>query len=118
MTAQRIPAEVHPLASFLYEEMKERGWTTDDVAARMGGMSEVHVGRDLLSVMLILAVQKDSLLIGDDLFEKLASAFETSEFFLRDLDEEWRKWPDRRVPFECPDDAYGPVARHSFPTKQ
>jgi len=109
------PAEVFPLASYLWEEMEARGWTTDDVAMRMPAANGYEAGINLLTVMMVLAVQRDGCLIGDELFAKLAAAFDVSEDLFRNLDATWRKWPDRRAPFDCPDKAYGPMARNCFP---
>lgn len=99
---ERAPAEVFCLAEYLAEEMLERGWTAADVAARMGtGESVAH---DTLVVDLLLAVQRDGLLIGEDTFSGLARAFGVSEQLFRNIDAVWRKWPDRRSPFKCPEE--------------
>ena len=98
----RVPAQVWPLASYLAEEMKERGWDSIDVALRME--NGCPLDRNCLVVQLILAVQKDGLLIDDRTFDGLARAFRVDKKFFRDLDTIWRTHPDRRVKFTCDDD--------------
>ncbi len=94
------PVEVYCLAEFLCDKMQERGWTTQDVARRMGGSNPV---KTLSTVELVLASQNDKLIIDDDTFAGLARAFGFNETLLRNLDESWRAWPDRRVRFTPPD---------------
>lgn len=115
--SEHIPAEVFPLAQFVCEEMEARGWTSDDVAIRMGYKTDEEYGLDLFSFGLLMSVQEDGLLVGDELFRKLALAFDVSEEYFRNLDATWRKWPDRRVPFECPDSLFGPRLKSGFPTE-
>lgn len=115
--SDRIPAEVWPLASYIAEELDARGWNSDDLAIRMGYKTDEEYGVDLLSVGFLLSVQDDNLKVGDDLFRKLALAFDVSEQFFRNLDDVWRKHPDRRVEFECPDNLFGPKLLSGFPTE-
>jgi hypothetical protein len=110
---ERIPAEVFCLAELLSDEMIARGWTTDDVAARMGG-DEEQFTRDLLALNLIMCVHKDSLLIGDRLFDALTRAFDVDQMFFRNIDAEWRKHPDRRSPFSPPEAIFGPISRRAL----
>lgn len=93
------PAEVHPLASFVAEEMQARGWSAYDLAAQMPGDYEGC----LFVVTLVLSVQDDGLMIGDETFAALAVAFGVSETMLRNLDAAWRDNPAARVPFTAPD---------------
>lgn len=111
--SERIPAEVWPLASFLVEEMEARGWKTDDVAVRMGGTTVEEVSRDLLCLDLLLCVQDDKLLLGD-MPAKLAKAFDTSEDLWTNLDAYWRKYPERRADFDCPESIFGPASRRAL----
>lgn len=103
------PAEVFCLAEFLCDEMIARGWTTDDVGTRMNTLRGPYM--NIAVVDLLMAVQKDGLLIDDETFAGLASAFDVSETCLRNLDATWRKWPDRRSPFSPPESIYGPLSR-------
>lgn len=97
-----------PLASFLADEMRERGWTTDDVAIRM--LPNHKAPENALLVGLILSVQKDTLLVGDDTFLELERAFGVSAIFFRRLDQKWRDNPSARETFEPPDELFGPLA--------
>jgi hypothetical protein len=113
---ERRPASVWPLASFVCEEMQARGWNTDDVAMRMGSATDEEFGTDLLAFGFLMSVQDDGLLIGDEMFRKLSLAFGASEDYFRNLDSAWRNAPpDRREPFDCPDEIYGPLLKASGP---
>lgn len=119
MTDARIPAETYPLAYFLYEEFKERGWQTEDCAMRMGYKTDEEFGLDLLSLDFLMAVHEDGLLVGDDLFKKLALALDVSELFFRNVDRRWREAPhETRVAWECPEDIYSERSRAAIPTQQ
>lgn len=98
------PAEVFHLAEFLSEEMIERGWTSRDVALRMANGREYGV--NLLCVEFLLAVDDDGLRIDDETFAGLARAFDVSEALFRNLDANWRRWPDRRSKFEAPESLF------------
>ena len=104
------PVEVFCLAEFLCDEMMARGWTTTDVAIRMGGDPD-QVVKDLLVVDLLMCVHRDSLLPGDRLFDGLAKAFDVDSSYFRNLDAIWRSHPDKRVPFEPPESIFGPISR-------
>ena len=104
MSKNRVPAQVWPLASYLAEEMKERGWDSVDVAHRMENRRRLDC--NLMCLQLILAVQDDGLLIDDETFYGLAKAFGVDEKFFRNLDATWRKFPSRRVKFTCSEDLF------------
>lgn len=108
-----VPAEVFPLAEFLSDEILARGWTTTDVALRMGGTDE-EIARNLLVVDLVMCVHRDGLLMSDKTFADLARAFEIEEHVLRSLDEAWRKWPDQRSEFTPPEAIFGPISRRAL----
>ena len=99
------PAEVYPLADFLCDELQARGWTTSDLAGRMDNGRDYP--RNKVIADLLMAVQKDGLLIDDDTFEGIATALDISAEMLRNLDATWRKWPDRRADFQCPESIFG-----------
>lgn len=99
----REPAEVFPLAQFVGEEMEARGWTSADVAFRMGFKDETDFGLKCFEVDLFLAVQEDGLILPPAFLDGLARAFGVSETFFSNLHEVWRRYPDRRVPYEPPD---------------
>ncbi len=102
---EREPVEVYPLAEFLCEELQARGWTTSDFAKRMGNGRDYP--RNKVIADLIMAVHKDGLTIDDDTFNGMAGALGVSSEMLRNLDAIWRKWPDRRVVFVCPESIFG-----------
>lgn len=108
---ERIPAEVFPLAELLGDEMLARGWTTDDVALRMGG----DVARNMLMVMLLLSVQREGLTINGATFDQLADVFGVDPMFFRNIDSAWRNAPaDRRQAYSPPEELFGPVSRRGF----
>lgn len=111
--SERVPAEVFCLAELLSDELVARGWTTDDVALRMGGDEKQFI-KDLLAINLIMCVHKDKLLIGDRLFDGLTRVFGVDPMFFRNIDAEWRKYPDRRSPFEPPESIFGPISRRAM----
>jgi hypothetical protein len=109
----RIPAEVFSLAEMLCDEMQARGWQTEDVAFRMGGTFDDFV-RNLLTIDLLMCVQRDTLLVGDRMFNGLAHAFNVDHRTLRNLDAAWRQAPpDHRAPFTPPDSIFGPLSRRA-----
>jgi hypothetical protein len=110
--SERVPAQVFCLAEFLCEEMEARGWRTEDVVARMSADADEFVV-NLLALDLMMCVQDDKLLVGDRQFAGLAKAFGVSEEFFRNLDDMWRKRPDRRAPFSPPDSIFGPISRRA-----
>ena len=112
--SDRIPAEVFPLAELLGDEMEARGWTTDDVAILMGG-DENKIAKNMLMVMLLLSVQKESLKIGDHTFDELSNAFEVDPMFFRNIDAAWHNAPpDRRQTYSPPEKLFGPISRRGF----
>jgi hypothetical protein len=110
---ERTPAEVFSLAEHLGDEMAARGWTTTDVATRMGGSAEA-VAINILVIDLLMCVQDEKLLVSDDLFAGLAKAFRVTEQYFRNLHEGWLKHPDRRVEYDPPESLFGPISRRSM----
>lgn len=111
--AERIPAEVFCLAELLCDEMLARGWTTEDVAMRMSGTVD-EFAKNLLAIDLLMCVQKGKLLVGDRMFDALASVFGVDPMFFRNLDAAWRNAPaDRRQPFKPPEAIFGPISRRA-----
>ena len=106
MSDDFIPAEVFPLSDLLIDEMKERGWTTDDVAERMPGDKPTNC----LRIALIIALQIDGMILTEDDYAALSAAFGASADFFRNYHGAWLKWPDRRsAPEEAPDEVFGPL---------
>lgn len=111
---ERIPAEVFPLAEFLGDEMTARGWTTDDVATRIGDGGSFD-WMALFKFMLLLSVQRESLTFGDDFMRDLAGAFGVRLEMLEGLDRTWREAPAyRRRTYSPPDALFGPISRRCF----
>lgn len=117
MSAELEPAEVFPLAEYLYDELKARGWTTEHCALHMGYKTDEEYGLDVLTLDFLMCVQEDGCLVGGDLFRKLALAFDVSEDFFRNIDKVWRENPDKRAKWECPEDIFGPGSRAAIPTR-
>ena len=115
-STEHEPAEVFHLSEFLCEEILARGWTTEDVAVRMNTSRDSV--RDLLMIDLLICVHDDKLLLDDETCDGLGRAFGVSSQFFRNLDETWRKFPDRRSPFTPPETVFGPTSRAFFPEAQ
>lgn len=109
------PAEVFCLAEYLADEMTARGWTTSDVARRMGPGRNYVKDKLALDITMAVSPKRDGLLIDDDAFASLATAFGVSEQYLRNLHATWQKWPDRRSPFTCPEELYGTDVQFKVP---
>ena len=112
---ERVPAEVWPLAAYLGEEMAARGWTTLDVAMRMGGRGKDEVAFDLLCLDMLMCVHKDGLILGD-MPAKLSRAFGISPEYFVDLDAVWRAHPDRRVDYTPPDTLFSAASNYGEAT--
>ncbi len=87
----RTPAEVFPPGQFLQEELDARGWTTADLAQRMGGDPAV----DQLAVDIMLGCEPEDkgILLGREMAEGLALALGTSTEYWENLDRAWRDHP-------------------------
>lgn len=105
-------AEVFCLAEYLADEMQARGWKTEDVAVRMRTASGSAL--DLFMLDIIMCVPDEKLIIPEDVFDGLARAFDVNAEFLRNLHRTWLAHPDKRSPFEVPDDLFGPTSRRAM----
>lgn len=85
----RVPAETFPPGIFLAEEMEARGWTSRDVARRMGETEESKIALDELVVDLILHVHDKGARVGDDTAKKLGLAFGVEPQFFLNLEAAW-----------------------------
>ena len=99
-----VPAQVSHIAEFLCEEILARGWTTADVAQRMKTSRSAAI--DMLIIDMLICVHEDGLLMDDETCDGLGRAFGVSSAYWRNLDNGWRKWPDRRSPFTPPDSVF------------
>ncbi len=107
-----MPTEFHSLAECVYDEMKARGWTSEQVAVLMGTRNGPAM--DLFCVALLLAVQDDALIIDNEIFDGLARAFGVKSEVFRNIHAQWLANPNCRVAFDCPDDAFGPISRRGM----
>ena len=97
LAAKRM-AESFPVWHFIFEEMEERGWSTADMALRMGGKDEKEIGIDQLSVELC-SVDEEDLHLGKELSAKLGVAFGVSPEFFLNLDTAHKL--QQRIAREC-----------------
>lgn len=74
-------------AETIEDELAARGWTTYDLAMRMGG----DVGVNQLAVDLLLACRWRGCLVGAEMAEQLHRAFGVSAQFWLNLDAAWQK---------------------------
>jgi plasmid maintenance system antidote protein VapI len=79
----------HP-SRFIRQELDERGWTTHDLASRMGGATPEEIGLDQLCVELYMQAQDKNLLLGPQTAQKLGVAFGVDPEFFINLDQAWR----------------------------
>ncbi len=84
----RTPAEVFPPGQFLQEELDARGWTTADLAQRMGG--DPAVDQLAVDIMIGCGPEDKGILMGRGMAEGLALALGTSTEFWGNLDRAWR----------------------------
>ena len=84
----RIPAEVFPPGEFIADELEARGWTTRDLAERMGGDADMN---QLVVDMLVLVPVK-GMLLGTATARQLAAAFGTPAEFWVALDRSWQEF--------------------------
>ncbi len=107
-----IPAQVFSLAEFLYDELVERGWKTEDAAIRMG--TKGGAAMDLFMLDLLLCCPEEKFIIADEIFAGLGRAFGGDPDYFRRIDKQWHDHPERRSPFEVPDEIFGPTSRRAM----
>jgi len=88
--SDRTPAETFPPGLFLAEELEARGWTSADLAMRMGGATDHDIAVDQCSVDLLLHIHNPDLLMGEEMANKLASALGGGADYWINLDRAWR----------------------------
>ena len=81
MATRRRPAEVFPPGDFLREELEERGWTQDDLAAILG--------RQVRTVNQIIGAKRS---ITTDMAKGLSAALGTSPEFWLNLEAAYQLW--------------------------
>jgi plasmid maintenance system antidote protein VapI len=107
-----VPAEVFCIQLYLADEMAERGWKTEDVAARM--KTSRGAAMDLLCIDIIMCIPDEKLRIEDDFFDGLGRAFDVSPEMFKNMHATWLAHPTKRVPFDVPDDLFGPASRRAM----
>lgn len=81
----RIPVEVWPPGLFIQEELDARGWSHDDLHAKLGPDPIDH-----LAVDIVLAVHDKNLIVDEQTAAALGRAFDVSPEFFLNLDRAWR----------------------------
>jgi|TARA_Y100000296_G_scaffold84726_1_gene118683 HTH-type transcriptional regulator/antitoxin HigA len=90
---ERTVAETFPPGEFIADELTERGWTTADLAARMGGDPAVNQ----LDIDLLIHAPSRDMILAEETAQGLARAFGVSASFFLSLDRAWR---DHEPPLE------------------
>jgi plasmid maintenance system antidote protein VapI len=98
-----VPALVLPVGEFIADELRERGWTIDDLAKRMPGDRETNN----LTLELLIHAPMRGAVIGQETAEALGSAFGTSATLWERLDAMWQNAP--AVPAERSGARHQPV---------
>lgn len=91
----RRAAEAFPVGSFIAEELAARGWSTLDLAQRMGGGNPVT---DRLALDILIATDDPNVLLGFRGAVMLARAFGTSAEFWQRLEAAYRDWHPDTIP--------------------
>jgi HTH-type transcriptional regulator/antitoxin HigA len=98
---ERIPAEAFPPGEFIADEMQARGWTHEDVAARMGGAEGKERLIDALTVQAIceqwVFPDDPNPEIGPETAAKLGRAFDADPEYFLNLDRIWRSYVARKL---------------------
>ena len=82
-----IPAEVFHPSEFIFDELNARGWGINTLAKMMPG--EFSTNYAALDMYLIIGKDNVNLRMGEDLIKDLASIFEVSEDYFRNLEKSW-----------------------------
>jgi plasmid maintenance system antidote protein VapI len=81
----RTPAEVVPVGDYIQEELTARGWTTADLAERMGDTYKERAIWELTLDLLIVCGDRPDILLGQETADALGKAFGTSGEFWSNL---------------------------------
>ena len=84
------PAESFHLTEYIEKEMRERGWSLDDLAFRMCGIDPKEWAITRLAIEMFMEVRDTKMLLGEPMGSQLAKAFGVSPEFLNNLHEAWR----------------------------
>ena len=89
-------AQAWPVGHFIQEELEARGWTTADLAIRMGGKTAEERSLDKLAIEFLIA-DSPSVFIGPDGAEKLGRAFGVSPQYFLNLEKTYLAWASART---------------------
>jgi len=83
----RLPAEVFHPSEFILDELDARGWDINTLAQKMSGDYSVNY----IALEFYLTIGKDNSLLrmGEDVIKDLASIFDVSEDYFRNLEKAW-----------------------------
>ena len=88
----RKPVETFPPGEFLRDELNARGWTTRDLALRIGGDAR-EVAVNQLALDLLIHVRDPGIYVGEQLAEGLARGLGTTATYWLNLDAAWHRSP-------------------------
>jgi len=83
--SDKTQAEVFPVGCFIFDEAKERGWSVQDLAHRMGGETTE------LDLNLLIYAPTKGVTLDEQTAAQLASVFGTSKGLWMRLDETWQR---------------------------
>lgn len=83
----RVIVGAEPPGVFLAEELEARGWSSRDLALRMGGDAAVNE----LCVDMMIAVHDPNLLVDAETSAQIGRALDVSEEFFLNLDRLYRR---------------------------
>lgn len=82
-TPPRTPAECFPVGDYLLEEMQARGWSSADLAARMGKDEKERSIYEIEIDVIVYLSHRDDLAFGPETARALGEAFDVSpEYWL------------------------------------
>lgn len=96
VSSTREPAEAFCPADFIWDEMKARDWSINELARRMGGDPVVNV----CALELGWFARQKGLLIGPEMAAQLARAFGTSAELWLNMDAAWQKYAPKDELYE------------------
>ncbi len=76
-----------PPGEFIKDELNARGWTTRDLAERMGG----DIDRNHCCVDLLVYAPAKGMMLDAETSRQLGRAFGVSDKFFAKLDEQWQQ---------------------------
>lgn len=93
-----IPAECFPVGEYIADELEARGWTTRDLAERMGG--DVDLNQCTIELTIACGVSHPQVSMGTETAQGLSRAFGTSADVWLNLDRAYRECREHRAKLE------------------